>query len=204
MRHTRKCLFILMLTALSLALTIPALAQAPTQPGGGPPGPGMQKYPPTEQEPAHKTGPRGLMADDVYTPIAKGYDLIREGNYAAARYQFAEAVKRDPFNPFALNNLAVLDEKDGKLNDALAHLKDATTHAAEYKDKVGQTCFVGGGCMAAKPLREYAKNLPPQSSSPIATIIQENIQKLEAKKAATGTPSPAGSPPPIMPAPKTK
>ena len=27
MRHTRKCLFILVLTALSLALTIPVLAQ---------------------------------------------------------------------------------------------------------------------------------------------------------------------------------
>ena len=154
MRHTRKCLFILMLMALSLALAMPAFAQAPaTQGGGGPPGPGMTKSPPTMQEPVHKTGPRGLMADDVYTPIAKGYDLVREGNYEAARYQFAEAVKRDPFNPFALNNLAVLDEKDGKLNDALAHLKDATTHAVDYKDKVAQTCFVGGGCMAVKPVQ---------------------------------------------------
>ena len=43
--------------------------------------------------------------------------------------------------------------KDGKLNDALAHLKDATIHAAQYKDKVAQTCFVGGGCMAVKPVR---------------------------------------------------
>ncbi len=201
MRHTRKSLFILMLLGLSLALTIPAFAQAPappTQSGGGPPGPGMQKYPPTEQEPAHRTGPRGLMADDVYTPIAQGYDLIRDGNYPAARDRFAEAVKRDPFNPFALNNLAVLDEKDGKLNDALAHLKDATTHAADYKDKVAQTCFVGGGCMAVKPTKVAGE------TSSILPIIQENIQKLEAKKAATGTPSPAGSPPPIVPAPKTK
>ena len=151
MRHTRKCLFILTLTALSLALTIPVFAQAP--PTGGAVGPGPTKAPLTVAEPQHRTGPRGLMSDDVYAPISKGYDLIRDGKYEAARDQFAAAVKLDPFNPFALNNLAVLDEKDGKLNDALAHLKDATTHAAEYKDKVAQTCFVGGGCMAVKPVR---------------------------------------------------
>ncbi|MFI5331150.1 MAG: tetratricopeptide repeat protein [Desulfobaccales bacterium] len=188
MRHTRKCLFILMLTALSLALTIPVFAQS----SGGPPGPG------TQTAPAGTVRGGALMPDDVYTPISKGYDLIRDGNYAAARDQFATAVKLDKFNPFALNNLAVLDEKDGKLNDALAHLKDATIHAAEYKDKVAQTCFVGGGCMAVKPVKAVGE------VSTILPIINENIQKLEAKKAATGTPSPAGSPPPIMPAPKTK
>ncbi|MCX5893111.1 MAG: hypothetical protein NTW80_09100 [Deltaproteobacteria bacterium] len=138
------------------------------------------------------------MPDDVYTPISKGYDLIRDGKYEAARNEFAKAVKLDSFNPFALNNLAVLDEKDGKLNDALAHLKDATTHAADYKDKTPQTCFVGGGCMAVKPVRAVGE------TSEISKIIDENIAKLEAKKAATGTPSPAGSPPPIVPAPKTK
>jgi tetratricopeptide (TPR) repeat protein len=196
MRHTRKCLFILVLTALALALALPVFAQDAKT--GGAPGPGPTKAPLTVAEPQHRTGPRGLMSDDVYTPIAKGYDLVRDGNYEAARDQFATAVKRDPFNPFALNNLAVLDEKDGKLNDALAHLKDATTHADEYKDKVAQTCFVGGGCMAVKPTRTAGE------TSTIAPIILENIQKLEAKKAATGTPSPAGSPPPIMPEPKTK
>jgi len=187
MRHTSKCLLIATITALSLALVIPAFAQP-----GGPPGPGSQKA---------KAGTvRGgaMMPDDVYTPISKGYDLIRDGNYAGARGQFAEAVKRDKFNPFALNNLAVLDERDGKLNDALANLKDATIHAAEYKDKVAQTCFAGGGCMAVKPIRAVGE------TSEISKIIQENIAKLQAKKAATGTPSPAGSPPPVVPAPKTK
>jgi tetratricopeptide (TPR) repeat protein len=181
-------LFILVLTALSLALAIPVFAQS----SGGPPGPG------TQTAPAGTVRGGALMPDDVYTPIAQGYDLIRDGKYEAARDRFAAAVKLDKFNPFALNNLAVLDEKDGKLNDALAHLKDATIHAAEYKDKVAQTCFVGGGCMAVKPTKAVGE------TSTILPIIQENITKLEAKKAATGTPSPAGSPPPIMPAPKTK
>jgi tetratricopeptide (TPR) repeat protein len=188
MRHTRKCLFILVLTALSLALTIPVFAQST----GGPPGPGAQTAP------AGTVRGGAMMPNDVYTPISKGYDLIRDGKYAAARHEFAEAVKLDKFNPYALNNLAVLDEKDGKLNDALAHLKDATIHADQYKDKVAQTCFVGGGCMAVKPVRAVGE------TSTILPIIQENIKKLEAKKAATGTPSPAGSPPPIVPAPKTK
>ena len=188
MRHTRKCLFILVLVALSLALAIPALAQV----GGTKGGPG------TQTAPAGTLRGGAMMPVDVYTPIRQGYELIREGKYEAARNEFGKAVALDKFNPFALNNLAVLDEKDGKLNDALAHLKDATIHAAEYKDKVAQTCFVGGGCMAVEPVRALGE------TSTILPIIEENIQKLEAKKAATGTPSPAGSPPPIMPAPKTK
>jgi hypothetical protein len=173
MRHTRKCILILTILALSLAFTIPALAQVP--PKGG-----------------------ALMPQDVFTPIAQGYDFIRDGKYDAARNQFEIAAKRDKFNPFALNNMAVLDERAGKLNDAMAHLKDATLHAAEYKDKVSQTCFVGGGCLAVKPTRQAG------TSSSIAPIIQENIQKLQAKMAATGTPAPPVSPPPMTPAPKTK
>jgi tetratricopeptide (TPR) repeat protein len=196
MRNTRKCLFIMVITALSLALAIPVFAQGAKT--GEIPGPGPTKAPLTVAEPQHRTGPRGLMSEDVYTPISKGYDLIRDGKYEAAKDQFADAVKRDKFNPFALNNLAVLDERDGKLNDALAHLKDATTHSDDYKDKVAQTCFAGGGCMAVKPVRAVGE------TSSITPIIQENIKKLQAKIAATGTPPPPGSPPPVVPAPKTK
>lgn len=190
MRHTRKCLFIMVIMALSLALTIPAFAQGAKT--GEAPGPGAQSAP------AGTVRGGAMMPDDVYTPISKGYDLIRDSKYEAAQGQFATATKLDKFNPFALNNLAVLDERDGKLNDALAHLKDATIHAAEYKDKVAQTCFVGGGCMAVKPVKEMGE------TSSILPIIQDNIKKLEAKIAATGTPPPPGSPPPIVPAPKTK
>jgi tetratricopeptide (TPR) repeat protein len=129
------------------------------------------------------------MTQDVYTPIAKGYDLIRDGKYEAAKFQFQTAVKKDPFNPFALNNLAVLEEKAGNLKSALANLKDATKHAAEYKDKVQQTCFVGGGCMAVKPVKAVGK------TSSILPIIQENIKKLEPKVKAL---PPVPSAPPAM------
>jgi tetratricopeptide (TPR) repeat protein len=139
-----------------------------------------------------------LMTKDVFTPIAMGYTFVQEGKYAAAKHQFAIAVKRDPGNPFALNNMAVLEEREGKLNDALANLKDATTHANAYLDKVSQTCFAGGGCLAVKPLREAG------ATSSIAPVIQENIKKLEAKIAATGHKPPPVNPPPMVPQQKTK
>jgi hypothetical protein len=139
-----------------------------------------------------------LMSEDAFTPIAAGYDFIREGKYEAANNEFAKAVKADKFNPFALNNMAVLQEREGKLNDALANLKDATTYADKYLDKVTQTCFAGGGCLAVKPLREKGEK------SSIAPIIQENIAKLEAKIKATGTAPPPVTPPPMVPPQKTK
>jgi len=188
-------MFIAMILALSLACAIPVFAQEqppPMAPTTGLPGVGIKKAP------GGTIRGGAMMPVDVYTPISRGYTFVREGKYEAARNEFATAAKLDELNPFALNNLAVLDERDGKLNDALAHLKDATIHAAEYKDKVSQTCFVGGGCMAVKPIRKSAAN------SEILPIIQENITKLEAKIAATQTPPPAVSPPPIMPAPNTK
>jgi hypothetical protein len=171
MRNTRKYLIFALVAALCLYLAMPVLAQ----PKGG-----------------------KMMAMDVYTPIAQGYDFVREGKYEAAKNEFAKAIKADQYNPFALNNMAVLEERDGKLNDAMAFLNRAGTHAGEYFDKVSQTCFAGGGCLAVKPLREVGE----QSS--IAPIIQENIMKLQAKIAATGTAPPAGSPPPMTPPAKAK
>ena len=162
----RKYVILAVVAALCLFMAMPVMAQ----PKGG-----------------------ALMSMDVFTPIAQGYDFVREGKYEAAKNEFGKAVKADRFNPFALNNLAVLDEREGKLNDALAHLKDATTHSDEYFDKVTQTCFAGGGCLAVKPLRELGEH------SSITPIIMENIQKLEAKIAATGTAPPPGTAPPMVP-----
>jgi len=166
MRNTRKYVILAVVAALCLFMALPVLAQ----PKGG-----------------------ALMSMDVYTPIAQGYDFVREGKYEAAKNEFAKAVKADRHNPFALNNMAVLEEREGKLNDALANLQDATTQADAYYDKVTQTCFAGGGCLAVKPLRELGEK------SSIAPIIQENIAKLQAKIAATGTPPPPGTAPPMVP-----
>src|SRR3989339_739520 len=132
MRNTRKYVILTVVAALCLCMAMPAMAQ----PKGG-----------------------AMMPMDVYTPIAAGYDFVREG----------------------------------KFNDALALLNRASKHADAYLDKVSQTCFAGGGCLAVKPLREVGEK------SSIAPIIQENIAKLQAKIKATGTAPPAGSPPPMGP-----
>ena len=166
MRNTRKYVILAVVAALCLCLALPVMAQ----PKGG-----------------------KMMEMDVYTPIAAGYDFVREGKYEAAKEQFAKAIKADPYNPFALNNMAVLEERDGKLNDSLALLNRPGARADAYFDKVNQTCFAGGGCLAVKPLREVGEK------SSIAPIVQENITKLQAKIAATGTAPPPGSPPPMMP-----
>ncbi|HZE21683.1 MAG TPA: tetratricopeptide repeat protein [Desulfobaccales bacterium] len=168
MRNGRKYVIFAVAAALCLCMAMPVLAQ----PKGG-----------------------ALMKKDVFTPIAMGYKFIQEGKYAAAKHEFEIAVKRDPGNSFALNNMAVLEERAGHLNDALALLQDATKHANAYLDKVSQTCFVGGGCLAVKPLREKG------SKSTIAPIVQENIKKLEAKIAATKHPAPPVTPPKMTPTP---
>jgi tetratricopeptide (TPR) repeat protein len=146
---------------------------------------------PTVGEPKQRSGPRALMAEDVFTPIAKGYDLLRDGKYEAAEYQFADALKRDRYNPFALNNLAVLQERNGKMKDALAYLTDAKAHAPEYFEQVEQTCFVGGLCNAVKPVRKLG------ATSVIAPIVDENYNKLQEKMAKTPTAPEPSTPPPM-------
>jgi tetratricopeptide (TPR) repeat protein len=167
MRNTRNLMIVVAcLLAVGLLFTSVALAQ-------------------------QRTGPRALMVEDVFTPLAKGYDLLAEGKYEAAEYQFKDALSRDRYNPFALNNLAVLQERNGKLKDALAYLTDAKEHAAEYLEQVEQTCFVGGLCTAAKPVRK----LGPTSA--IAPIVDENYNKLQEKIAKTPM-APETSTPPTM------
>ena len=135
--------------------------------------------------------PAKMMEENVFTPLAKGYDFMEQGNYEASKNEFSKAVEWDSSNPFALNNLAVLLEREGKLNDALANLKNAKAHAEEYKDQVDRTCFAGGLCMAAKPKRGLG------FTSSIAFVVQENIRMLQEKIGWTKTFPISGSPSPM-------
>jgi tetratricopeptide (TPR) repeat protein len=135
--------------------------------------------------------PAKMMEENVFTPLAKGYDFLAQGNYEAAKNEFHKAVAWDSANPFALNNLAVLLEREGKLNDALANLKSAMTHADAYKDQTERTCLAGGLCMAVKPRR----GLGPTSS--IGPIVQENIRMLQEKIAQTKIHTPPEALPPM-------
>jgi tetratricopeptide (TPR) repeat protein len=161
-KDLRMAAFLVCLTALLGLLAIPALAQ----PKGG-----------------------ALMAEDVYTPLSKGYDLMRQGKYEAAEYEFKAALKADGGNPFALNNLAALEEKKGNYKEAMAYLTEAGKFADAYKDKIEQTCFIGGLCAGVKPIRQMG------TESAIVKVVAENLAKLKAKvKAMPEKPEPSTPP----------
>lgn len=183
MRITRNLMTVLA-CLLAVGLLFGSMALAQTKTTGPEPLPSVA-------EPKTRTGPRPLMNEDVFTPIAKGYDLLRDGKYEAAEYQFKDALSRDRYNPFALNNLGVLQERNGKLKDALAYLTDAKAHAPEYLEQVETTCFVGGLCNAVKPVRKLG------TTSAIAPIVDDNYNKLQDKIAKTPT-APEPSTPPKM------
>jgi len=117
------------------------------------------------------------MAEDVFTPLAQGYDFLQAGNYQAAQEAFETALKRDRYNPFALNNLAALKERQGRQQEALALLVDAQLNAKDYLDKVQQTCFVGGLCAGVKPVKGMG------ATSTIAEVVAGNLKRLQDKMA---------------------
>ena len=158
----RKSLTVVMVMALALFLTTPAMAQ----PQSG-----------------------ALMEKDVFTPLTLGYGFMQEGKYEAAEYEFKKALNADEFNSFALNNIAVLEERKGNYKSAMAYLDDAGRYADRYLDKVHQTCFIGGLCAAVKPVRQIG------TESEIAKVVAENLAKLKAKmKAIPKKPEPSKPP----------
>lgn len=139
-----------------------------------------------------------IMPEDVFTPLTKGYDLMREGKYEAAEFEFKSALSKDRYNPFALNNLAAIKAQQGKLKDALAYLTDAQTYAKDYLQKYQQVCFTEGLCTGVKPVKEVG------NESAIAKVIGENMAKLKAKIAATPEHPVPSSPPPMEKVPAEK
>jgi tetratricopeptide (TPR) repeat protein len=138
----------------------------------------------------------GPFPADVYGPLNEGYDLLAAGKYDAAAVQFEKVTKIDNTNPFALNNLAAIQEQKGHLREAMALLQQATMKADMYKQQVAQTCFVAGLCTAVKPKKTMG------ATSTIAPIIQDNIAKLTPKIEAL--PPQSSSPPPMAPAKPVK
>jgi len=132
-----------------------------------------------------------IMPEDVFTPLTKGFDLMREGKYEAAEAEFKTALSKDRYNPFALNNLAAIKAQQGKLKDAMAYLTDAGTYAKDYPQKIQQVCFTEGLCTGVKPVKEVG------NESAIAKVVAENMTKLKAKVAATPE-HPVPSTPPAM------
>ena len=154
---------LVMALGLCLLLAVPAMAQLTTW-GSGP------------------------FPASIYGPLSDGFDLTQAGKYDLAAEKFKEVLKVDLNNPFALNNLAAIEEQKGNYQTAMALLQQATTHADEYKQRVAQTCFVAGLCTAVKPTREIG------ATSTIAPIVRDNIAKLQTKINAL-PPAPASPPP---------
>ncbi len=139
-----------------------------------------------------------IMPEDVFTPLTKGFDLMRAGKYDAAEAEFKTALSRDRYNPFALNNLAAIKAQEGKLKEALAYLTDASKYANDYKYKIQQVCFTGGLCTGVKPVKEVG------NESVIAKTVAENMAKLKAQIAATPEKPVPSTPPPMEKMPPAK
>jgi tetratricopeptide (TPR) repeat protein len=119
-------------------------------------------------QPQHCTGA-------VFLPLSQGYEALRAGQDDQAWAEFEKVIKIDPYNPYALNNLAVLAEKQGKLKEAMAFLLDAETYAAEYLHKVDEICEGRGLCLAMVPSQQKGQ------TSSIASLIHGNINLLRTK-----------------------
>ena len=163
MRQARSATSLVLALGLCLLLAVPVMAQL-TQWGSGP-------FPAA-----------------IYGPLNDGFDALNAGKYDLAATKFEQVLKTDPNNPFALNNLAAIQEQKGHLREAMAFLQQATVNAPAYKQKVVQTCFVAGLCTAVKASKEMGAN------STIAPIIADNIAKLQPKIDAL-PPSPTSPPP---------
>ena len=137
-----------------------------------------------------------LMKQEAFTALVKGYDLFRERKYKAAEEQFQKALKADPHNPFALNNLAALSERQGKPKEAMGLLLPALYYAPLYNDKLEQVVFPGGLTAAAKPLREREE--APDNT--IGQVVNQNRIELGSKiPRKTPAPPAPSSPPPEAP-----
>ncbi len=163
MRQVRSATSLVLALGLCLLLAVPVMAQLTTW-GSGP------------------------FPVSIYRPLNEGFDALNAGKYDLAAEKFKEVLKVDMNNPFALNNLAAIQEQKGHLREAMAYLQQATVNADAYKQKVVQTCFVAGLCTAVKPSKEMGP------TSTIAPIIQDNIAKLQPKIDAL-PPSPTSPPP---------
>ena len=118
------------------------------------------------------------MAEDIFTPLSQGYDLMAQGKYDLAKAQFEKVIKTDPYNPFANNNLAAIAEREGQPQVAMGYLKTAAEKVEQYPYRVAtQVCFPGGLCTAVKPAKVYSTT----TGTSVAAVIGDNIKKMSEK-----------------------
>lgn len=129
-----------------------------------------------------------LCTDEVFAPLSQGYEALRAGKDDQARLEFEKVIKIDRYNPYALNNLAVLAERQGKLKEAMAYLLEAETYAAEYMHKVDEICEGSGLCLAVVPSTQKSRR------SSVASLVHSNINLLRTKISSSNAPEPKTKP----------
>jgi tetratricopeptide (TPR) repeat protein len=122
--------------------------------------------------------PPAKITGDIESILSRGYCLFIAGQFDKAQKEFENALKKDPGNPVALNNLAAVMVKKNKLDKADSYLKEALPKAQGYKILVNRVCGVQDICMAIEPYKVGSGN------QDLGELVKMNINMVEAKMAA--------------------
>jgi tetratricopeptide (TPR) repeat protein len=132
--------------------------------------------------------PPAKITGDIESMLSRGYCLFIAGNYKEAQEEFEKVLQKDPGNPVALNDLAVVMVKENKLDKADTYLKEALPRAQGYKMLVNRVCGVQDICLAVEPYKVGGGN------QDLGELVKMNINMVEAKMAAEKGGAGAGYP----------
>jgi tetratricopeptide (TPR) repeat protein len=123
-------------------------------------------------------GSAGALAQtgkDFTRLMIQSYDLLEAGKTDEAQKLYEEALKEDPGNPLALNNLGAIMVKKGKYKEGLAYLQQALPKAKGFKVKINRVCEIDGVCLAFRPLQAEYGDLD------LEPLVRLNIQLVRQK-----------------------
>jgi tetratricopeptide (TPR) repeat protein len=132
--------------------------------------------------------PPAKITGSLESILSRGYCLFIAGKYKEAEKSFEDALKKDPGNPVALNDLAAVMVKINKLDKADTYLKQALPRAKGYMMLVNRVCGVQDICLALEPYKVGGGN------QDLGQLVELNIKMVEAKMAAEKAGAGAGYP----------
>lgn len=117
---------------------------------------------------------------ELAAKINAGYDHLEKKKFDQAQKVYEEILQKQPDHPIALNNLAAILSKQGKYEQALAHLKRALPKARDYQITLDRVCNVDGVCAA------FRQSTDKFGQENLEDLIKSNI--LMVQMAAAGRP----------------